>query len=369
VALALLAAAARPCPANETDQFSMPADVEFADMGPYLTSVHVHLLTQVVDNFNAEIDKALAIEDPKARQRRLDELHDPGLLADAVQLPFGPGFFEMMDIDAVLHSKQFEKHYPGKKTAWRSWNWIYADTHLPFDPRKIVLAFRSSTIKVYGVFLGTDKMGHFHDLGHFYYKDYLAARNKGLDEQAAVKHVLSIWAYGPVSEIGLIGGMATGVRSNADLAVNYVGFKFFRNLLEPQVLNGVERPPLLLRDGDHYRLNDHVRHGTDFFQWYISEHWNEALNPCDYEWGMRDPIAKRLRKNADSILKLYADDEGRPRPRQWFVDMMHETSTYYGENYGHTGFDGLVVTIARHCFPPEAAASAGTQVQAAGMGE
>jgi hypothetical protein len=220
-----------------------------------------------------------------------------------------------------------------------------------------VLFFQSSTLKVYDVYLGTDKLGHFHDLGHIYFKDYLAQRRRGASEDEAVDTIVRRFSVGIISEGFLIGNLATGVYANADLAANYLGMKFYRNLTEPVMLKGREHPPLLVRRGPYLRLNYHVRPDSDFFEPFVSDHLNEALNPNLYEWGMRRPIAKRLEKDSERILKFYADEEGRPQSQRYFEDKAEELVTYFGENYGHTGIRTEMVTIANSCFS-EASAGA-----------
>lgn len=339
--------------ANETDQFTLPLDKTFAEMGPYFSKEHAKTLQKAVDKLNRKIKSALKLKPSNARTERLAYLQSGGGVADTVRSLYAPGFFDMMDIENKLRTGKIKKQYPGQLTIHKTVAWIYADTHLPVDPRKLVLLFQSSTVKVYGSYVGVDKFGHFHDLGHIYYKDYLALRRRGVGDVQATRTVVDRFAHGPISERAVIGNMATGVMSNSDLAVNYIGFKFYRNLTEPVVLEGKRVQPMLVRDGEFWKLNRHVGPDTDFFAAFVSDHWNEALTPCNYEWGMRGPIAGRLRKNAEKILTFYADDNGRKRPRAWFERKAGDMMTYYGEDYGSSGIREDMVTIANTCFPED----------------
>jgi len=213
--------------------------------------------------------------------------------------------------------------------------------------------FKGSTLKIYGSYLGTDKFGHFHDLGHIYFRSYLRRRNRGLSHEEAQRRVVNLFSKGPISERAFIGIISTGVFSNADLAVNFVGMKFYMNLTEPVILEGKQCPPLLVRRGNHWRLNFHVRPESDFFEPFVSDHWNEALNPCIYQWGMRWVVARRLRKMADRIRAFYADENGQERPKEYFDQIADELSTYYGEEYGHSGISDKMVLISEHCYPDE----------------
>src|SRR5262249_54434763 len=137
VLLALLFGAARLARANETDQFTLPPDKEFVDLGPWITECHYRVLERVVKETNKKIDQAVKIKDAKDREEALRHLPSPGTLADSIRNKFAPGFFDMMDVEAALKTKKAQKNFPGKVLLWSPMNWIYLYTHLPFDPRKI----------------------------------------------------------------------------------------------------------------------------------------------------------------------------------------------------------------------------------------
>ena len=61
------------------------------------------------------------------------------------------------------------------------------------------------------------------------------ARKRGVDESTAVAQAVPLSTGNNLllSENWLLGRFTTGIRSNADLAANYAGFKFYRNLTEP----------------------------------------------------------------------------------------------------------------------------------------
>jgi len=339
--------------ANETDQFTLPPDKEFVDLGPWITECHYRVLEKVVKKANKKIDQAAKIKNKHERELALRKAQSPGALADSIRHSFAPGFFDMMDVEAALKTKKAERNFPGKVLLWAPGNWIYLYTHLPFDPRKIPLLFPAGTIKVYDVYVGTDKFGHFHDLGHIYYKDYLSRRRGGQAEEKAIAGVISTWSRGPISEGAGIGNLATGVYSNADLAVNYLGYKFYRNMTEPVMLQGKTYPPMLVRDGERWKFNKHVGPTTDFMKPYFSDHLNEALNPCVYTADVRFGVENRIRDIAPQILAFYRDEDGKQRPKVWFDGKVEETWTYWGEDYGHSRRNDNLVTIGNTCFPKE----------------
>lgn len=350
VAVLMLAGAAAS-PANETDQFTLPVGAEFVDLGNFLGAVHCRALEQVVEETNRHIEAAEGISNERAREERLAELRSPRVIAERVRWKFKPGFLEQGDIEDALHSRAARERFPDGVIAYRTWGWIYAYTHLPIDPRRLVLLYRSSTIKAAGVYFGTDKIAHFHDLGHLYFNQYLMERERGADHDEALRRVVTLFTAGPISEDSTIGSWATGVKSNADLAANYAGMMFYMNLTDPVRHNGRDLPPLLLLRNGRWRVNLHVRPESGFFGAYISDHWNEALNPSKYEWGVRQMVRVRMKDMAENIVEFYTDADGRPRDPAYFDALAVELSTFDGAEYGHSGtFDNLL-TLGNTCFP------------------
>src|SRR5581483_4470203 len=96
-------------------------------------------------------------------------------------------------------------------------NGMYRFAFLPLDPRGLShLAFFSSTIKVYGVYMGTDKLGHFTDEGINYYYTWLAARQSGAPERDAIAAAVRKGTQGFMSESGMLGSLGNADYSNAD---------------------------------------------------------------------------------------------------------------------------------------------------------
>src|SRR5207344_20116 len=103
---------------------------------------------------------------------------------------------------------------------------------------------------------------------------YLSARKQGLEEPEAVARSVQLSAGNNLflSENGLLGMLTTGIRSNGDLAANYAGFKFYRNLTEEVRIGNRVMAPMLVRQGPYWRLNDHVQPHSDFFTAFITPH-------------------------------------------------------------------------------------------------
>jgi hypothetical protein len=144
-------------------------------------------------------------------------------------------------------------------------------------------------------------------------------------------------------ERGIFGEGLIGVFSNADLAANYAGLKFYLNLTRPVPVGGRALPPLLVRrNGGPWRLNPD-RAAADFLRPLVSDHFNEALNPSRFCDQMRPTVRANLRRRVDRVLAFYRTTAEQARAK------VAELWTWHGEDYGHCRLD-RVVTIADNCF-------------------
>src|SRR6185295_6325920 len=196
------------------------------------------------------------------------------------------------------------------------------------------------------------KIIHFLNLGHIYYSGYLSARKQGVGESEAVAQAVQLSSGDNLllSENWLLGTLTTGIRSNADLAANYAGFKFYRNLTEEVRIGNRVMAPMLVRDGPYWKLNDQVRPDAEFFTAFITPHWNEALNPNVYAIVTDARVRAVLRDRCPDLLDWYRDERGGRLSRQQFVAAEEELSTLYGEDYGYRYGGENRVSIATTCF-------------------
>jgi len=337
--------------AHETDNFYLPLDVEFADLGDFLGAVHTQVIEEAVMEVNAEIERSLATTDPAARSRRLERWHDPDKIAAAVARRFRDSFTETVRAERALSSSWTQRAYPGKQVANHA-IWMNFAGHIPIDPRCLIMLSQADTVKAYGVYFGVDKLTHFHQLGWAYYKLYRSLQRKGMSEAAAYSKVLHCYARTDfLAEANIFGTIGTGVYSNADMAANHMGFKFFVNLSGKVILQGRELEPLVVRCGMFWRVNYHVRPQSGWLAPYFSDHWNEALNPSLYDPTMRPGIRRVLRSRADRIVQFYTTKDGRPNDPAYFEDLAREVSTYHGEDYGHSDKFEKLMNIGNTCFP------------------
>ncbi len=150
---------------------------------------------------------------------------------------------------------------------------------LPFWARRANFFFGvGPTIRVNGVLVGTDKLGHFISQGWKYHRRHL----RGYPTERVVR-------LGVRNEAGIFGSPTTGTFSNADLVANYEGFRFYLSLFGGDEETG--KPAIVTWEGGRARL----QRPFDFRD-HVNDYWDEALNPNRYDALLRTPMLVRLRE-------------------------------------------------------------------------
>ena len=140
--------------------------------------------------------------------------------------------------------------------------------------------FRAGTINVDGTLIGTDKLIHFINVGKIYHGKYQSRVDQGKPEGEAAQAAIRSAARNPLtSEDGMLGMFTTGIHSNGDLAADFAGLKFYRNLTEPVRIGTRELPPMLVRDGAYWRVQ--AQPDSDFFTVFVGP-LERVLNPNRY---------------------------------------------------------------------------------------
>lgn len=123
----------------------------------------------------------------------------------------------------------------------------------------------AAVISVNGVFIGTDKLGHFLTEGLAYYQ-------RMREPDSSVKDVLQL---GELMESTYFGAVTTGVYSYADLAANVQGARFWIRLLHHQRLG-----PMEPGHGPQIVCRDHRWQLQGRFDWtfYVDPAWDEGRN-------------------------------------------------------------------------------------------
>jgi hypothetical protein len=331
--LALLSVIATPAVrATETDQFTLPPR-PLDDLGPDLGLLVLGILRTEVAQLNTIID-ARAQLNPKAATEPIKEREfvthiyeqtGVGLPESTIERELRYGAFTGRNV-------RFQPAYADS---------IYAWVAAPFPLSHLMTD--CPTIRLYGIDLGTDKIGHIFQQGFEYLTRYEDALDGGADEARAVAGAVH---YGVLTELGLYGILLTGVYSNGDLAGNYAGFKFFRNLFHEVRIGERTLPPLLRRDGAHLVI-DPLRDNADLMKPYISEHLNEVANPSLYFFSV-DRIRSHVRDRCGSWFKEVPNfNEASYRAT------LERTKTWFGEPYGWDLPPDKAITLL-DCFAPAA---------------
>lgn len=161
-------------------------------------------------------------------------------------------------------------------------------------------------VNINGVKVGSDKVGHFFHTGFEYFEIAFLQHQPGYSSQTLdfmkiilgkrrIKNLSGIEGaldLGHQQEINIWGLKLNGVYSYGDLAANYDGFRFWRDLF-----GGSQ--PLLRCDGPRI-----VRSRRFSFENYISHAWDESIN-CSLV--NNHTIASRIDKNVKDLQERHGE--------------------------------------------------------------
>ena len=342
--------------AHEVDQYSPPVGQSLIDLGDHWNRLVYRVIQDGVQQANQGIEAAKNSWVPDPGGSRLAKSQSPSALAKCVraQLPSAMALIENMEhkiaaTDARdVASGQLVAYRPAATESiylpvtqlrdWRYWNRL--------------VYMRSSTIKVHGHYFGTDKIGHFFAMGYYYYNAYQAARLMGHSHQEGLQKANTICGW--ITENSFLGMTSTAIYSNADMAANYLGLKFYLHLTQPVRIAGRMEPALVVRAGEYWKIRDELNEKSPLFAKYISAHWDEVLNPCHLEESFREHARKEIYARREVLLAWYAGRDARRRTKEYFDNILLYTRTYYGEDYGHSGTAAHQLGIGAICFEPNA---------------
>ena len=333
--------------AHESEQYTLPIGRDFADLGPYFSRIFYDAIVGAVAETNAAISATLEGQ-PTATP--LAELHSSEFIAGKVWEHIFVAIPANELLDAQLISEPVQSQFPGLVTMYRPMQSIYDDPLLVIDLTKAVRTFfRAGTVSAGGEVFGTDKLVHFINVGRIYHSKYERRIERGLPEQEAIKSAIASTSRNLLtSEDGVLGIMTTGIHSNGDLAADFAGMQFYRNLTETIRIGSRTMPPMLVRDGHFWRVQ--VQADSDFLTAFITPHWNEVLNPNKFVRYTSGRIRTLMRERCADAIDWYRDGRGQPRGRAQFEAIERELATYYGVDYGHEANEKGAVTMAAVCF-------------------
>jgi hypothetical protein len=328
----------------ETDQYNL-SPVPLADIGEEVDEYVAENLKDAVNKINAEINKIdTCLEHENAadgcfgRERslaKLEYLRSGEAVAKAVYRNLGDGMIPFTKAGSWIEGHRFRGQPARFKTSF--FKSIHATA--PFNYLTI-----SPTIRMYGEEFGTDKIAHLFQQGYDYYKIYRRASESGLPEEEAVARAVR---FGKMTERTYFGTWVSGTYSNADLAANYAGLRFYLGLTREVIVGGRSRPALFRLEEGVWRFNGSAGPSEGVLRPFISRHFNEASNPSKFFSlaGFRALIRRKVKKQSC---------------KQWFErypglsrDELEKTTKslelWYGEDYGFSASKHFI-TIANTCF-------------------
>lgn len=314
--------------ATETDQFTLPPK-PLDDLGPDLAVMVLDVLRSELADLNTRTEasgRAAGKAEP-----------DPADEREFVRRFYGQTGVGLPE--STLERALRYGNFPGRNVRFGPSvaDSIYAWAFAPFPLAHVLTD--CPTIRVYGVDLGTDKIGHIFQQGYEYYTRYLDAREGGADDASATAGAVR---YGVVTESTLFGITLTGVYSNGDLAGNYAGLKFYRNLFHEVRVGERTLAPVLRREGARWII-DPDRDNSDLLRPFVSAHLNEAFNPSRYYFSV-ERIRSNVRERCAGWFRQVPDfDEAGYRTQ------LELTRTWFGEPYGWDLPDDKAVTLL-DCF-------------------
>ena len=334
----------------ETDQYNLPPR-PLADIGDEVTEHVEQKLRQAIAKINAEIStrqnclptnptgrKQAGCESADKEQARLAYLRSNDAVARKVYQLLGAGVppFTNGGTWMDLH------HFRGQPARYRTS--YFKSIFLPWPSDTLTV---SPTVNLYGSQFGTDKIAHLFQQGYSYYKIYSRALAAGMTPDQATQKAMS---WGQETERGIFGTLIAGVYSNGDLAANHAGLRFYQGLTREISIGADTRPAMLLLKNGVWTVNESVNLRELLLKPFISDHFNEALNPSIFTQflGLRAHVRRTVRRRSC---------------KQWFdhypglsQSSLNERSQalrlWHGEDYGFTDSKHFI-TIANTCFDDE----------------
>jgi hypothetical protein len=330
--------------AMETDQYNLPT-TPLADIGGEFTEFAALRLKQEIEKINSKIDlltECLRSEVEKtscgSREKvaaKLARFRSEDALAKAVFRRLGDGVIPFTKAGFWVETHKFDVQ-PARFKAG-----IKSSIHVTAPLNFLTI---SPTVRMYGEEFGTDKISHVFEQGFDYYAIYRRELRKGKSDEEAVSKAIK---FGQKTERTYYGFWVSAIFSNADLAANYAGLKFYQGLTHELEIGGVKRPAIVRLEDGKWVINESIHLHDYLVKPFVSRHLNEAYNPSKILnlAGYRDVVRKRVKENA--CPQWFARD---PSMTQESLESVTKSlELWHGESYGFTPSKKFV-TIANTCF-------------------
>jgi len=325
--------------AFETDQYNLPP-TPLADIGDEVSDHVEQTLFGVLASLNGQIASRSRCLELKSIECRSVEVEKRKLAYLRAESTVAEEFYNRLGRGSIFRSgfgRWMEKYrFRGQPDRYKA---PFAETIFVLKPSNY--ATLSPTVRLYGAEFGIDKLDHLFQQGYEYYELKQKAIARGATPADAEKEAI---AYGQKTERTYFGLLVSGVYSNADLAANHAGMRFYENLTRSVELAGKTRPALaMLRDGS-WELNRSAIQSRPL-KLYISDHLNEAWNPSSFRLTLVRSVRREVKKHAcPKWLKAYPN-----LIRDSFLERSRSLELWQGETYGHTK-RSRIVSIADICF-------------------
>ncbi len=325
--------------AFETDQYNLPP-VPLADIGDEVSEYVGDNLRTAVANVNVTIEKAKKCLEVRtkgcgtadAETHKLTYLRSDQAVANELFKLIGDGNLFTTKFGNWMRSHKF-RGQPDRYKASLSESIYFLN---PADYLTL-----SATVRLYGTEFGIDKLEHFFQQGHQYYKIEREELAKGKTPAEAEKKAIS---WGQKTERTYFGTWSSGVYSNADLYANYAGMKFYNGLAKPLQINGRTRPAIVKLKGGSWEITLKSSF-QDILKPFLTDHLNEALNPSSF----RPTLVRSVRR----AVKKYSCPEWKAMfptlTPSTLNDRTRALEMWNGEDYGSTK-RSRTVTVAETCY-------------------
>ncbi|MEZ5345688.1 MAG: hypothetical protein R2681_09060 [Pyrinomonadaceae bacterium] len=328
----------------ETDQYNLPP-VPLGDIGDEVTDYSEQALVKAVDKINEKIahleaclvkdSKESGCDSTKETKKDLTYYRSEDAVAKEVFKKLGDGIIPFTKAGSWLESHEFKVQPARYKTGFsESIHFTAPMNYLTISP----------TINMYGAEFGTDKIAHLFQQGYDYYSRYRRYLKKGASDEKAVRKAIK---WGQKTERTYYGTLVSAVYSNADLAANYAGLKFYQGLTHDVKIGENVRPAVLKFENGKWEMNHKAEISENLLKPFISIHFNEAYNPskifniADFRTRVRHVVRDR------SCKQWFERYPGLSKEK--LESTTKSLELWYGEDYGFS-YSRNFVTIANTCF-------------------
>jgi hypothetical protein len=330
--------------AFETDQYNLPP-VPLADIGDEVSDYTAENVRKAFEKINAEIAVHQSCLDKNSKRSNCDSLEkekaklkylrsEDAIVREVFKL-LGGGIPPFTNSGTWMEKHEFKATPARYKTS-------FDDSIFKVRPSDYLTI--SDTVRIYGTEFGTDKIAHIFQQGYTYYKIVERAKAKGFSDEKALRKATN---WGRMTEKTYYGTLVSGVFSNADLAANYAGMKFYQGLTREIKIGGEMRPPVLILDEGVWKFNEKTDLREVILKPFISEHLNEALNPSIFikAFWFDSCVRETVREKSCSQWRKEFPNYSKAD----FAEITENLKSWHGEDYGHKKSSHFI-TIANSCF-------------------